>query len=62
MDKSERLMVNAAGVAEMLSCSRSHVYALQNSGRLPKPCKLGKSTRWPVKVLREWVESGCPSR
>jgi predicted DNA-binding transcriptional regulator AlpA len=35
---------------------------MNTAGRVPQPVKLGKSTRWVVSELHEWLAAGCPSR
>lgn len=36
----------------------STVYSLIKRGKFPKPMKIGnKSSRWPEKQLREWLDS-----
>lgn len=39
-------------VAELLSCSRGHVWALVKRGVLPPPRKIGRMSRWK---RSEWV-------
>jgi len=58
----EPLLITADGVASLLQISRRHVYTLLQSGRLPKPQKHGKSTRWEISELRRWVAAGSPPR
>ena len=59
---SERLAVPARQVAELLSISERHVWALDSSGRLPRPNRLGRSVRWNINELRAWQDAGCPPR
>lgn len=40
-------------------CSARHVYRLADSGRLPRPIKLGALLRWRRAELREWLDGGC---
>ena len=58
----ERLAVPARQVAKLLSISERHVWALDSSGRLPSPNRLGRSVRWNVNELRAWQDAGCPAR
>jgi predicted DNA-binding transcriptional regulator AlpA len=59
---SERLAVPSAGVAKLLNISQRHVANLNTTGRLPRPVRFGRSVRWSVAELRDWLESGAPSR
>ena len=59
---AEPLAVDIAGAAALLSISPSHLFALRRAGKFgPKPCKLGRSCRFRVDELRQWLEAGCPS-
>ena len=56
------LVDDAAGLAKLLQVSLRHVNALNASGRLPKPIRLGRSVRWPREELVRWIAAGAPSR
>lgn len=56
---SVRLMTVEA-VASMLAISTRHVYRLADSGRMPRPIKLGGSNRWDREAIDAWIEDGCP--
>ncbi|MEI8019560.1 MAG: helix-turn-helix domain-containing protein [Schlesneria sp.] len=58
----ECLATDAAGVAKLLNVSVRHVNALNASGRLPKPIRLGRSVRWQVAEVRAWLNAGAPNR
>jgi excisionase family DNA binding protein len=58
----EPLLVDAQGVAAMLGIGRTHLYALNSSGRLPLPIRLGRRTLWRRDELTAWVAAGCPAR
>jgi len=47
-------------VAGLLSCSKRHVYRLSDSGRMPRPIKLGQLVRWRRAALMDWLRDGCP--
>ena len=44
-------------IAELLRVSRSTLYALIQHGKFPAGIKIGHSRRWPVRVLREYLEA-----
>jgi len=54
-------LLNVHQVAELLGCSVRHVYRLAETGRMPKPAKLGALVRWPQRAIESWVADGCPS-
>jgi predicted DNA-binding transcriptional regulator AlpA len=55
-------LLAAAEVAKILSCSPRHVWALNSSGRLPRPIRLGRVTRWRADEIRDWLAAGAPAR
>ena len=54
------VMLDVQAVADLLTCSTRHVYRLADSGRMPRPIKLGKLVRWSRSVIEEWIAGGCP--
>lgn len=60
--ESERLALAADEVAARLGVSPRHVWALNSSGRLPRPIRLGRAVRWNANELAAWLDAGCPSR
>jgi excisionase family DNA binding protein len=57
---SSTVMLDVVDVAEMLHCSRRHIYRLSDSGRMPPPLRLGALVRWDRDVLMRWIADGCP--
>lgn len=49
-------------VAVLLGVSRSHVRKLHDSGRLPRPVRLGRAVRWRRDEVVDWIAAGCPPR
>ena len=60
--ESDRLALPAGEVAKLLGISERHLWALNSSGRLPRPVRLGRAVRWNLAELRAWLEAGCPER
>ena len=58
-DSAQLMTVDA--VAAMLAISSRHVYRLADSGRMPRPFKLGGANRWDRDVIEAWIKDGCPS-
>ena len=54
-------LLDVGQVAKMLNCSSRHVYRLSDSGRMPRPLKLGALVRCPRAAVEQWIEHGCPS-
>jgi excisionase family DNA binding protein len=53
-------MMTVEDLAEALNCSTRTVYRLADSGRMPRPVKLGALVRWPRQVVQQWIADGCP--
>ena len=54
-------LLDTNAVAQLLSCSMRHVYRLADSGRMPRPRKLGALVRWDRQELEKWLADGCPA-
>lgn len=57
----ETMLLNVDQVAKLFNCSPRHVYRLSDSGRMPRPVKLGALVRWPRQGILDWIVAGCPS-
>lgn len=60
-DGRQRAMMSVDDVADELNCSARHVRRLSDSGRMPRPIKLGSLVRWPRAVVERWIGDGCPN-
>ena len=58
----EPILLPATETAEMLNISCAHFYRLHNSGKVPRPVRLGRSARWVVEEIKEWILQGMPNR
>ena len=56
-----RALMSVDDVAAELCCSTRHVRRLSDSGRMPRPIKLGSLVRWPRSVIEAWIQDGCPN-
>ena len=41
-------------------CSPRHIYRMSDSGKMPRPVRLGAIVRWRRASLLEWLGEGCP--
>ena len=55
----ERLL-RAKDVSSILRLSVRQVWRLTSSGQLPKPIKVGHSTRWRLRDIRKFMEGAGP--
>jgi predicted DNA-binding transcriptional regulator AlpA len=56
------LALSADGVTRLLGISTRHLWSLNSSGRLPRPIRFGRATRWRANELRDWLAAGAPPR
>lgn len=53
-------LINAGELAEILNISERTIWRLIASGKLIQPIRIGKSVRWRLDEVNQWIESGCP--
>ena len=56
------LAFSAQQLADRLGVSLRHIRRLDSAGKLPKPVRLGRSVRWPVNELEQFLAAGAPDR
>lgn len=54
-------LLTADDVAALLNVSERTLWRLLSAGKVPKPVRIGRSTRWRAEDVREWVQKGCPA-
>ena len=57
---AEKRLGDVRAVSVICGCSGAHIRRLRDAGRMPKPIRLGKSLRWDLRVIDEWISDGCP--
>jgi prophage regulatory protein len=57
----EPLLLDTKQVAKLLNIGERTLWRYWNSGRVPKPIKIGGAVRWQAAELREWIDAGCPT-
>lgn len=60
-DGRQRAMMSVDDVAMEIGCCSRSVRRWVDSGRMPKPIKLGSLVRWPRSVIEQWIAEGCPN-
>jgi prophage regulatory protein len=53
-------LLTAEEVAAMLGVSERTLWRLLSAGKVPKPVRFGRSTRWKAGEIQRWLERGCP--
>lgn len=59
---SERLVLTAEELADLLGISRAHLFRLHSRGLVPRPLRLGRSLRWDRATIVRWLAAGAPPR
>ncbi len=54
------VLLTAKEVAAMLRLSMRSFWRLKSEGAVPDPIRLGRSIRWSVRIISNWIERGCP--
>ena len=54
------LLCGVSEVARLLAVSKREVTVLVAEGRMPRPTKLGRLSRWTRASLEAWAAAGCP--
>ena len=56
------LAFSAQQLADRLGASLRHIRRLDSAGKIPRPIRLGRSVRWPVQEIKDWMDAGGPDR
>ncbi len=56
------LLVDVAGLADLLKVSERQVARLDSGGKLPAPLALGRCKRWSLREIEDWLQAGAPDR
>ena len=56
-----QLLMNAAEVAKALNVSERSIWRLLSAGKMPRPVRIGGSTRFRVRDIENWIDAGCPT-
>lgn len=59
-DRVPAELLDVKQTAKLLSASTRTVYRLADSGKMPRPIKLGALVRWRRDELCRWINNGCP--
>lgn len=58
--RERRLLIDREQLARYLGLRPDQILTFKDAGRLPLPIRLGRTVRWSVAEVREWVEAGWP--
>ncbi|MHB1424532.1 MAG: helix-turn-helix transcriptional regulator [Gemmataceae bacterium] len=55
-------LLDVKAVAQLLNCSKRHIFRLSKAGKMPPPVPVGHLVRWRRAEIEAWLEAGCPAR
>ena len=59
---TEGALITAGEFGEMLRVNRSTIWSWHNSGKIPRPIRVGGATRWKIQEIQDWISQNCPPR
>jgi predicted DNA-binding transcriptional regulator AlpA len=59
---SVRRLIDAREVGRLFGCSWRHVLRLDDEGKIPWGCKLGRLRRWDSLEIEKFIGAGCPAQ
>lgn len=54
------LLIASEEVARLLGISERTLWRLLSAGKVPRPVRIGRNTRWRLTEVTGWIEKGCP--
>ena len=60
--QSNPLAYSAQELADRLGVSLRHIRRLDSAQKIPRPIRLGRSCRWPVHEIQNWMDAGAKDR
>ena len=59
---TRKKLIRLAQVEEITGFKRSYLYFLIQQEKFIKPVKIGRSSRWPLDAVLDWVEQRIAER
>lgn len=56
-DQPVRRIIRLPAVSDMVSLSRSSIYARVQAGTFPAPVKMGKASGWVESEIQAWIDA-----
>jgi predicted DNA-binding transcriptional regulator AlpA len=55
-------LIDVSMLAEKLSAHEVTIRRWQVSGKIPAPVRIGRSVKWRLSEIDEWIQADCPPR
>ena len=59
---SVRLLLSASELSSMLGVAKCTIWTWHSGGKIPRPVKIGRTTRWKRREIEDWLEADAPPR
>ena len=60
--ETEPRLITSRRFMEILGISQAAFFRLRAAGRIgPRSVKLGRSVRWDIEEVQEWIAAKCPN-
>ena len=60
--QTSHVAISAKDYAQRYSLSHRTIFRLSAEGKLPRPVRIGRATRWRLADIELWEKLGCPDR
>lgn len=61
MMPNEIELIDTSKLSKQLGFSKLTIRRMVADGRLPQPLSLGRTKRWRLSDINQWVADGCPN-
>jgi excisionase family DNA binding protein len=55
------LLISAEELAKLMHVSERTLWRLLSAGKVPRPVRIGRNTRWKLAEVTAWIDRGCPA-
>lgn len=55
----QRELLSLKDLESIVNFSKSKIYRMVDAGQMPRPMKIGTSTRWRAADIKRWIDGGC---
>jgi len=59
---TEQVLLDAKALGQRLGLSAKQIVRLNSDEKIPASLKIGKVSRWDVRIIEDWISLGCPNR
>jgi excisionase family DNA binding protein len=60
MPEDRGLLIDTSAARKLLNVSARTIWTMTQTGKMPKPIRVGRLVRWSYEELQAWVKAGGP--